>query len=353
MRSKSATVRSLVAIGLLATAASATEVSETRLSPDAAFTVVPVVLAGNPMRDVADVVGMMLEQQGLANVSTTDVVYEPGADASPAERARGLAELARAGSVVGDYLLFAEIEGSPGTGVSGISVVLADAEGDLLWSEHHVPGEPAFDAARPADPMACCLFIVERLGTRFELPGEPVADGPMARRWAARSGTPPEEEYEAMEARAERMRTALADDASLLVLPVRLGDDASAKDATVLAGILHDELGVNARTQQGALQIEVEPARNEQKMLWQMAAAFRDHVREHPPEADYVLFADYYLSPRTGRAMAVHFAICDHSGDWVVVDFQNSHHDDFQAVSPASAEDCDRLVARRLAGYLR
>jgi hypothetical protein len=345
-------VCSLVAWCVLATAASATGTPETRLSPDAAFTVMPVVLAGNPMRDVADVVGMMLEQQGLANVSTTGVVYEPERDVSPAERAGALARTADAGSVVADYLLFAEIEGTPGSGVSGISVLLADGDGTLLWSEHHAPGEPAFDAAQPADPMACCVFIVDRLRTRFELPGEPVADGPMARRWAAKSGTPPDEEYSAMEARAERMGRALEDGARLVVLPVRLGDDASTEDASLLAEILHEELGLHAEPEQSPLQIEVQPARNEQKMLWQMASAFRDHVREHPPEADYVLFADYYLSPRDGRAMAVHFAVCDRAGEWVVVDYQNSHHDDFQAVAPASAEDCNRLVARRLATYL-
>ena len=29
-----------------------------------------------------------------------------------------------------------------------------------------------------------------------------------------------------------------------------------------------------------------------------MATAFREHVREHPPETDYVLLADYYLRPQ-------------------------------------------------------
>ena len=41
-----------------------------------------------------------------------------------------------------------------------------------------------------------------------------------------------------------------------------------------------------------------------------------------------------------------------HYGEWVVVDMSNEHHGDFKAVSPKNAADCDRLVLRRLKGYL-
>jgi hypothetical protein len=48
----------------------------------------------------------------------------------------------------------------------------------------------------------------------------------------------------------------------------------------------------------------------------------------------------------------VHLIVCDQKGDWVIVDFQNSHHKDFQAINPKSIEDCQRLAVKRLASYL-
>jgi hypothetical protein len=49
----------------------------------------------------------------------------------------------------------------------------------------------------------------------------------------------------------------------------------------------------------------------------------------------------------------VHFVVCEKSGDWVLVDFQNSTHEDFQRISPKSVEDCDRLAVERLADRLK
>ena len=37
----------------------------------------------------------------------------------------------------------------------------------------------------------------------------------------------------------------------------------------------------------------------------------------------------------------------------LIVDFQNSHHGDFQSIDPKTPEDCGRLVAKRIEGYLR
>jgi hypothetical protein len=342
-----------IAAPALVAVATATAANETlTIEPEAAVTIVPVVLAGNPMRDVADVVGMLLEQQGLANVSTTDTALELNRGTPPAEVAAALAATAREESLNARYLVFAEIAASREMGVTGVDIVLADGSGTLLWSDHQATGVAAFDSASPANPMECSQFIVQRLGTILDLPGTPVEDGPMARRWAAKSGTPPKEEYEAMDARVELMAPALGAGAQVLVLPIRLGDETSAVDAAELAERLGTDLQVTASVGANPVQIEVEPARNQMKMLWQMATAFREHVREHPPETDYVLFADYYLRPDGGPARAVHFAICDRSGDLVVVDFQNSHHEDYQAIAPNTTAECSRLVVRRLGTYL-
>jgi hypothetical protein len=117
--------------------------------------------------------------------------------------------------------------------------------------------------------------------------------------------------------------------------------------------LINEQKLCSAETLGTSLHIEIQRSSNEQKTLWDMARAFREHVRQDPPEADYVLYADYLISPRGDHVGAVHFAICDRAGEWVLVDFQNSHHEDFQSVDPKSREACDRLVVQRLEGYLR
>ncbi|NNE07693.1 MAG: hypothetical protein HKN20_03940 [Gemmatimonadetes bacterium] len=91
---------------------------------------------------------------------------------------------------------------------------------------------------------------------------------------------------------------------------------------------------------------------NEMAVLWIFARAAREQVREQPQGSGYALFADYWFAP-DGRVWAVHFVVCDQNGDWVIVDMQNSHHEDFRKIDPKDIADCDRIVQERLAMYLK
>jgi len=44
--------------------------------------------------------------------------------------------------------------------------------------------------------------------------------------------------------------------------------------------------------------------------------------------------------------------VCDRSGDWVLIDMQNSHHPNFERIDPKSAPDCNRLLLVRLKQWL-
>ena len=92
---------------------------------------------------------------------------------------------------------------------------------------------------------------------------------------------------------------------------------------------------------------------NELKALWDLAREFRDYVKKNPIDADYVLYADYVFNPQNWEQGLVHFVVCDRKGEWVIVDMQNSHHPDYQSIKPTSREDCDKLLIKRLEGYLR
>jgi hypothetical protein len=92
---------------------------------------------------------------------------------------------------------------------------------------------------------------------------------------------------------------------------------------------------------------------NEQKSLWDLAREFRDYAKKNPTDADYVLYTDYVFNPQNWEQGFVHFVVCDRKGDWVIVDFQNSHQPDYQSVKPTSREGCDQLLVQRLESYLR
>ena len=83
-----------------------------------------------------------------------------------------------------------------------------------------------------------------------------------------------------------------------------------------------------------------------------MAREFRDYARKNPPEADYVLYADYVFNPQNWEQGYVHFVVCDRKGEWVIVDMQNSHQPDYEGIKPTSRADCDKLLVKRLAELL-
>jgi hypothetical protein len=77
-----------------------------------------------------------------------------------------------------------------------------------------------------------------------------------------------------------------------------------------------------------------------------IAEAFGKHVGEKPIKTDYAVYADYGLSgPNVHH---VHVILCDQSGNWVLIDMQNSHHPDFARIDPKSAADFNRLLLARL-----
>jgi len=199
------------------------------------------------------------------------------------------------------------------------------------------------------------MFLAERVRTHLRIPKsarDGSGKGKFAQTPAENSPTPGKAERAAMEKRLAVMKKA-GRRAKVAVFPVRLSDDdVGNKDAVHLAGLLGKEKLCEASAVDSPLRVKIQFALNEQKLLWDLARAFQNHVRQNPPEADYALLADY-MFPRPDRVWAVHFVICDRRGEWVIVDFQNEHHGDFQSVDPKSRDDCGRLVAKRLEGYLR
>ena len=233
--------------------------------------------------------------------------------------------------------------------------MLTNAAGRVIWTDRQTPKDREFRRVNPRNPMTCCVLLNDRLKPQFHLTSATrgrVKDGRMARLGAAESGAPPKEEYAAMKQRVEVLKRAL-NNAKVLVYPVQTVGDANSHHAANLAAKLNKEMGAQALVADTPLDIKIAASSNEQKRLWDLARGFRAHVRKVKPDSDYALVAEYLIRPHDKQVWTVHFVICDRTGKWVIVDFQNDHHADFNAIKPKTAEDCGDLVARRLAGYLK
>lgn len=323
---------------------------------ETALTVLPVALAGDYSSRVGEVLAMMLERAGMTDVEVGTAEFHPPEQADLAQASLALADFVKANPQTKEYVLFAQFIGSPAKGASEVRGVIVNRKGEVVWKDRQTGEDADFKRIKPNEPMTACLLVVDRLRGVLNL-GDPTrADAPegkLIKRWEEKTGVPDEAEFKAIDQRKAAFKKA-APTATMVVYPVRAGGKLDAEAAVHLAKLLTDAGVVQAKAATEGSQLDIKRDMNEQKVLWSMARGFRDYVQNKTPDADYALFADYLMGTNPAGRTAVggvHFAVCDRKGDWVIVDFQNSHHDDFSAIKPKSVEDCDKLVLKRLEGY--
>ncbi|MBU0754622.1 MAG: hypothetical protein KJ645_05750 [Planctomycetes bacterium] len=317
------------------------------------MTLYPVSLAGNPHKQVAQVLGVILEQEGFRKLELAEVAFQSKADASFDQIAADFGAFIAKQTIQNNYALYGEILASREKGFFGVRGVIVDRTGKVVWTDDQGPGDQAFDKAKLDCPMTCCAFLAERVKPALVLktPGENDGPGPLERQMSEKSGIPAGEEWDAMEKRLSLLRKNCPE-ARITIFPVRKGDQIDRNGAEQLATLLNEKKLCNALVAEEAPHFDIKPDSNEQRILWDMARSFKDYVKNHKSTTDYALYADYMLNEEKGFVGAVHFALCDRQGDWVIVDYQNNHHDDFESISPKSVKDCTRLAMKRLEGYL-
>ena len=322
--------------------------------PKASVTILPVRVLGRTSRNVADALGLVLERSGMDNLQAVDQAFDLPAgtpwDQAPA-RLGGFLKTSPPGT---DYVLYAEFLGDPKTGPTEVRWLIADASGALVVTDRQLPTDPDFrrTAARDPDPLGCSTLVAERVFSTLDWKkGAGQTPGRFARMWAEKSGVASDEERTAMESRAEKLKRTLKT-CSIGVYPTRVGTTPDVPSAGRLSRELGDRLGCRASVPTSAPRFEIEPTSNQQKRLWDLARGLREHLRADPLQTDYAMLAEYLIDP-AGAVRSVNFVVCDKAGDWVIVDFQNDQHADFQRMTPKSVEDCERLTCERLAGYLR
>jgi hypothetical protein len=322
--------------------------------PKASVTVFPVLVAGKASTDVANVVGIMLERGGLQQVELEEAAFLPAAQPELAAWAGAFGTFVQQRRLSTDLALFAEIRGTHKAGFEELLAVLVDRQGKVVWSERQAAGEPAWDRQKPHEPMDCCVLLAQRLRTPLQLADPLRADAPvgkLAARMQKAAGTPPQAELDAMAARLAALKQQ-GNKARILVLPPRTGDAWSADGASELAARLQRTGLVQARASAEPIRFQAEAGTNEQRTLWSAARSIQQAVRQRAAQPDYLLFTDFLIEG-DGPVVAVHSFVLSPAGEWVVVDYQNSHHADFTRIAPTSAAGCIELAAARVAGCLR
>ena len=355
------------------------KVTPIRGFPDASLTIFPVVInmtgpvnkndqyrafANNFQRMVrekagefAATLGLLLEEKGYDKFKLADAYFQFPTDKTAREkRAAAFGKFVSESGLKTDYALGIEftihIENSWQEAYS----VIVDANGDIAWEDRQEPGDRAFDEGYTGTELGRLELVCSRLMAPFGLDKLPekelAADKKQALREMRAKEPPSESEFAAMDERLKTMKKTGAS-ARMLVYPARVGGDHTDQTcATHLAELLNEANLCQATMAKTGPLLEGAGWPNEMQVLWLFARNIREYVREHPADSNYILFADYWFAP-DGRVWAVHFVVCDRAGDWVIVQMQNNHHDDFQRIDPKTLADCDRLVCERLKTHLR
>jgi hypothetical protein len=328
----------------------------TAQGPDASLTVLPVLLVGQPFDRVSEFVALRIEQQGLKTIELGATAFVPGEGTSMEKLPEAFANFVRQNPPMTEYVLYAEFNGNRQSGLNELRTIVVDKTGAILWTDHQTASDEAFRKAGARDPMAMAMLLVERLSPQLGLNTETAKaarPGKFARLMEERSGLPPQAERDVLPARQQAM-IAASQNATVVVIPVVAPDRGENEVAARIAKSIGD-----ARLFKSASNptdpIALQPPRsdpNEMKMLWDLARQLREYVKKNPPSEDYVLCADYRFNAQAWERGYVHFVICDRQGEWVIVDLQNSHHPDYQSIKPASKDGCEKLLLKRLQGYL-
>jgi hypothetical protein len=297
------------------------------------------------------VIGILLERGGV-QASLAEEPLPVTATQSLDALSHAIAKHVIQHAINADYVLFTAFQNKQteqGYVLADTRIVLTDADGRTVWSHHatEYPDGP------PDCPMSACVYVAQTVRGISDLAGfnRKTEPGPLELQMVAQSHEPPKEEIEAMQARQTMFR-AEKKSRTLTIFPIHVWGQASGIDEATRA--LATQL-----TTAGFFQVcvtnvcpelkGVENRPNEMRVLWDTATALRCYLRAHPVATEYVLFVDMGALPGVRH---VHTFLCTGTGQWVMADLQNSHHDDYQTVKPTTVEGGAALALRRITGAL-
>lgn len=297
----------------------------------------------------AEILGFLLEEKGYDKYEVADTMFElPEGNPTRQERTAAFAKFVSEQDLKTDYALGTEITLFADRSGLYVYSVIVDAKGNIVWADdREYRGKLEFDCLEVARERLTPVMALDKLAKKELAPDKKQI------LWQQRAKQPPGgSEFKAMDKRLETMKQA-GSSVRVLVYPTRVGGDhVDPNCATHLCELLNTTKLCRASVTKTAPVMEGSGWPNEMHVMWFFARHVQEYVRQHPVDSDYVLFADYWFAPGN-RVWAVHFVLCDRSGEWVIVDMQNSHQEAFQRINPQNLDDCDRLVLDRFKAELR
>jgi hypothetical protein len=323
--------------------------------PEASLTILPVMIAGRPFDRATDILGVLFEQRGLQHIEMGRAPFTAGVKTELPVLSVSLAAFLRTNPIATDYALYTEFNGPT---LDEVRAVVVDKAGETVWVDHQTTRDKAFQAlGSPRDPMTLIVFLVDRLSPQLGLNDDTAKkrSHKLEDALKASSGYAPAGEMEErMPARLKTLKES-GQKVRLLVAGVRIGGSVNVTNSTDLAQrIGQAKLFKSVVAARKPLLLEARLTGGDQmRYLWAIARELQAFVKENPPPADYVLYADYMFDRQHWQQGGVQFVVCDRQGEWVLAELSNSDQEDYQRVKPISAEGCDQLLVERLAARLR
>ncbi|MFY9344975.1 MAG: hypothetical protein WAT39_20955 [Planctomycetota bacterium] len=320
----------------------------------APLTLFPIRVLGKTNANVAEALGLVLERHGMPDLQVADQPFDPAtAEWAAVPAAFGAHVRGLAAATPPRHSLYAEFLGDPKQGPTEVRFIVVDPQGEVVLVDRQTPTDATFQrtAGRDPDPLGCATLVGERL---FELANwrkvkGGVRDGKFAARWQQKSGAPDKKERAAMDKRLAAARAGLATASFAVFSP--LWGNAGDVDAVRFVEAVAKGLGCKAAAPVAGT-LTVAPASNQQKRLFDLAAAVKAALGKQPIDADYAVAMDCGLDP-AGKSGFVNLVVLTKAGELVLADYQNDQHPLFQQHAPKVLADGEKLAVARLVALLK
>ena len=257
---------------------------------DGSLTILPVRMMAQPWERISEVVGVLLEQQGLKNIELCSDFYYRSSKLNLKDLADSVGEFVKPLNIKTDYVLYAEMKvENEKHAITELVGIVVDNKGAVVWTDMLNSSDEVFRQVDDPDPMGFSILLVQRLAPQMGLNEETARNekpGKMTDIMNARSGLPPASEMSAMPERQKLMKENFKN-STLLVYQVRIGDDKSGQGTADLVKMINEQ-GICKAAQANDTMVLKTPRQdpNELKLLWDLARDFRDYARKNPQNAD-------------------------------------------------------------------
>ena len=104
--------------------------------PNATLTIFPVRVAGKPFDRVTEVVGVLLEQQGLNGIELATAADAPGSATDMTHLSAAVCAFVRDHPIATEYALYVEFNGNMERHeLDGVRAIVVDSSGGIVWTD--------------------------------------------------------------------------------------------------------------------------------------------------------------------------------------------------------------------------